>query len=579
MSWLNSIVRSLSARLIALFTIALLPLALISISQTQQIVSEADRRSNAALLAKTSAASADEKSKVQNTLGAAQGLAATIPSYETSETCSAAMRAFLAENPRFVFAGYIPRSGVMTCSPSSETVDFSEYPGFDEFFETAEATVVVNPNGTVSQQPVFIVSTAVRTEGEVIGFLSISVPLASMEALSELYSTDEIGFALATINQNGNVVSAPGGVEAALDFLPSDTPLEQLPSRAGEVFPAIAGDGTQRMYAVTSVIDEQVALVGSWPIRPSGGALNGLARQTAIGLPLLTWIAGVLVAYFGLRLLVIRHIEALRGAMGRFALGERGAEPLALETPPLELAEAEKAFNSMAQIITKAEERREADLRDKEVLLKEVHHRVKNNLQLIASIMNMQSRAAKTEETRETLAVLQQRVRGLAMLHRTLYTTPDLSTVNGADLMRMVADDVSRTIGAEGVKIELELEDVELFPDQAVPMSMLVAEVLSNALKYSASDAEGRIKIQAKLASDQNGRVCMSVKNPCAAKCQAEGHTAHSRDDGLGSKLMEAFVDQLGGTSQKDVTDATYSYAVSFQRRDFEPPSNLEAAL
>ena len=200
---------------------------------------------------------------------------------------------------------------------------------------------------------------------------------------------------------------------------------------------------------MTTVIDDQVLLIGSWPENENGGAANGLLQKVALALPLLSWLVGIAVAYFGLHRFVVRHISALQHAMGRFAAGERNETPLALEAPPFEFAETETAFNHMANIVTRAEKQQRDDLQQKEVLLKEVHHRVKNNLQLMTSIINMLSREAEDGETRDTLAYLQQRIRGLATLHRTHFRTPEVTTVNGADLVRVVVEDVSQAVGFE----------------------------------------------------------------------------------------------------------------------------------
>ena len=125
MGWFNRTIRSLSAQLIALFTLALLPLGLISIAQTQKVVEEANSLASASLLARTVAAASEERSQLQNAFGAAQGLSATVLSARSPEACNVAMRAFIDSNPQYTFAGYIPTSGLMTCSTSDVPVDFS----------------------------------------------------------------------------------------------------------------------------------------------------------------------------------------------------------------------------------------------------------------------------------------------------------------------------------------------------------------------------------------------------------------------------------------------------------------------
>nr|WP_280842514.1 sensor histidine kinase [Sagittula salina] len=239
----------------------------------------------------------------------------------------------------------------------------------------------------------------------------------------------------------------------------------------------------------------------------------------------------------------------------------------------------------MALILTEAEARQEKDLRDKEVLLKEVHHRVKNNLQLIASIMNMQARSARSAEARHMLAGLQRRVRGLAMLHRTLYTTPDLTTVDSGDLIRTVVEDVS-TLSQDGsVVLDSEIASVALFPDQAVPLSMLVTEALTNAYKYVGTTEDGVRQITIRLLEVENGDVELQVEN----SLDIENHVPDSQPnaapdaeleggDGLGNRLMTAFIRQLDGRVTHTKDERLYALHITFPRRDFSPQRRIDNA-
>jgi two-component sensor histidine kinase len=305
--------------------------------------------------------------------------------------------------------------------------------------------------------------------------------------------------------------------------------------------------------------------VGSWPSLATGtGAMAGL---TAMLLPVAMWFAGISVAIFGLQRLVLRHISDMRSAMRRFALGERGEGLLALQDPPLEMEELERAFNRMALIVTDAEARSEADLQDKEVLLKEVHHRVKNNLQLIASIMNLQIRRAHSPEAKRLLTGLQRRVRGLAMLHRSLYTTPDMTTIDSRDLISTVVQDASSLLPDRKQRVETELASIELYPDQAVPLSMLIAEALTNAFKYGDAGSDEPIRVKLEQLDGERARLVFT--NPV----QPGVETITTEGDGLGTQLMTAFVRQLEGESRSGIEDGRYVFEASFARRGFETMS------
>jgi two-component sensor histidine kinase len=223
----------------------------------------------------------------------------------------------------------------------------------------------------------------------------------------------------------------------------------------------------------------------------------------------------------------------------------------------------------MALIISEAEIRQHKDLQDKEVLLKEVHHRVKNNLQLIVSIMNMEMRNAETPEARRMLRGLQRRVRGLATLHRTLYASPDMTTVDGGELVRAVVEDVAQVSLPSEVSLSIETIPADLYPDQAVPLSMLSAEALTNAVKYVGRPEDGSApRISVTLERLDGDRLRLRIVNSKGAPL-APPETEETKTSGLGSRLMKAFVMQIEGEAEVTETADSYCYDVVFSRREF----------
>lgn len=556
---------TLGARIVVLMTLAMLPLGLISIYQTRVVIKEAQALTRAALMDETIAAASEERELIQQALGAAQGLAAAVAA--DAGACGDILARFIEEQDLFIFAGFVTYAGMMNCSSSGATVDFSDNPRWLEHRDSRSPRVSLNLSGVVTKQAVILTSHPVLRDGDLLGRVTISIPHWIANALLSDPARDR-SFQLASLGLDGNAVAASGGLGAAPDFLPRTLSGREVALRVGQTFRALAGNGEERFFAVAPMIDDALVLVGSWPATTLGVGENRLNATLAVVFPVLMWAVGIGVAFFGLQRLVVVNVKQLRSAMRRFALGDRDGDGLALQDPPEELAEAERAFNRMALIISDAEARQEEDLRDKEVLLREVHHRVKNNLQLIASIMNMQGRNARSAEAKRMLAGLQRRVRGLAMLHRTLYTTPDMTTIDAAELVRTVVADVSQLSADARMQVETELESIHLYPDQAVPLSMLLAEALTNAVKYAgrADGAPGVIRVS--LASgpgrDVSLQVCNSV-DPDAVPTDEEN------GDGLGNRLMTAFVQQLDGTEVRERTETSHRLSVSFPRRGFDP--------
>lgn len=561
-------VNRLSFRLFALLAIALFPLGVIAVYQTDQVLSETENLRRNALFFETTSTARDERELIQQTLGSAEGLAA-LSVLDNAPACRQIMRDFAENNAHIAFAGYTNISGIMECGSSGDEVrDFRGLERLERALAADGPSVYVAPIGSVTHQPVLVVNHPVYTDRALSGIVSLSVPLRlTNQPLTSPRYDHELRFV--TFTDDGQIISASGGRENAKNVLPQEFNTENLSRQVGTTFTGINGRGEERIYAVASIFEDQVSVIASWPARSSiwGGALSYYILNLLF--PFAIWAAGLAFAWYELRRVVIRHVRDLRSAMRRFALGQRDGFPLKLQSPPEEFAEAERAFNRMAIIIAESEARQDKDLKDKEVLLKEVHHRVKNNLQMIASIMNMQLRSARTPEAKFMLSSLQRRVNGLAMLHRTLYTTPDLLTIEANELLEAVITDIATMMTVPGINIEREIDTLPLYPDQAVPLSMLLAEALTNALKYVGAEADRQPEIRVILKEQQDGRYRLSVMNskgPVMPQPIPDVETV----SGLGTKLMKAFVSQLGGEQEITEDDTTYRLDIVFERKDFE---------
>ncbi|CUH75633.1 sensor histidine kinase [Tropicibacter naphthalenivorans] len=575
---LGTFARSLSARVVVLMTLALLPLGILSLYQTKTVMDEAQVFTRASLMSETVAASHAERELFQQALGAAQGLGAMAMS-AAGPLCQTAMADFVTAHPVFVFAGFIQTDGQMVCSSSDQVYDFAGTAEFEEAIRENGPVINMRHQGVVSGESVAIVIQPIYRDNDLRGLAVVSIPHRVANGTLNLVDTPEPkDLRLLTVNAKGEIVVSNDGAEDAEQLLPRDVQPEQLVGIAGSTFEATARNGERRLFAVSELLPGSVVLVGSAPYDFGDGLVSSLQTRLALAFPLLMWITGIVVAYLGMQRLVVRHVRGLRSAMRRFALGDRTVGSLTLDNPAEELAEAERAFNRMALLISEAEQRRDQDLRDKKVLLKEVHHRVKNNLQLIASIMNMQMRTATSAEARFLLEGLQRRVRGLAMLHRALYAAPDLTTVDGADLLQAVVDDATQALLAPNIELTTDLANVELYPDQAVPLSMLSAEALTNALKYATASSKGDARIKVELhVTDDASQVTLRICNTKNDKAVNE-HFDSLQSSGLGRKLMRAFEAQLDTRAEVVDEEGCYTYSVTFERVDFEPEKKGERA-
>jgi PAS domain S-box-containing protein len=191
-----------------------------------------------------------------------------------------------------------------------------------------------------------------------------------------------------------------------------------------------------------------------------------------------------------------------------------------------------------------AEKRIVESLKEKEVLLKEVHHRVKNNLQVISSILSLQKAYLKDSNTYQIFTELQNRVRSMSFIHESLYQTSDFSNLDFGDYIVHLTDHLKRSylIEEEKIKIEVNTEKILLTLDISIPCGLIVNELVSNAFKYAFP--KGRIgKIAVTVKQINNFVEVIVADDGVGIKPGIDIKNTES----LGLQLVTSLVGQLGG--------------------------------
>jgi PAS domain S-box-containing protein len=217
----------------------------------------------------------------------------------------------------------------------------------------------------------------------------------------------------------------------------------------------------------------------------------------------------------------------------------------------------------------RAEEALHASLREKEVLLQEIHHRVKNNLQVISSLLNLQARRAADEQARAVLTESQNRVRSMTLVHEKLYQSPDLSTIHVEDYLGSLTSHLLRVYGgpAKGITVDVEAPDVTLSLDAAITCGLIVNELVTNALRHAFPQSEGG-GIRVALRAEDDHRT-LTVRDD-GIGLPGDVDVAEERTDSLGLDLVAMLVRQLQGTIAVDRQDGT-TFEIAFPaRRDPE---------
>ena len=184
---------------------------------------------------------------------------------------------------------------------------------------------------------------------------------------------------------------------------------------------------------------------------------------------------------------------------------------------------------------------------EKESLLKEIHHRVKNNLQVISSILNLQSSFVHDDKTLDLLQESRNRIRSMAMIHENLYRTTNFASINFSGYILNLATNLVSTyrLSEEFVELKYEMEQVDLVLDQAIPCGLLVNELITNAIKYAfPNNRKGIITIELKEKGD-NIELLISDNG-----IGLPDNFIIEESDTLGLQLVLTLVEQLDGQIQ-----------------------------
>lgn len=208
------------------------------------------------------------------------------------------------------------------------------------------------------------------------------------------------------------------------------------------------------------------------------------------------------------------------------------------------------------------EEQMLESIREKEILLQEVHHRVKNNLQVISSILNLQSAYVKDQNSLDILRESQNRIKSMSFIHESLYQTRDFSQIEFSAYILSLTNNLIHSYSIQAGKISLETDFVKVFLslDQAIPCGLIINELVSNALKYAyPHDSNGIIKLVIK---EKDNRVEIRVADR-GVGLPKELDVENS--ESLGLQLVYTLIDQLDATITIDTGKGT-EYLITFDK-------------
>jgi two-component sensor histidine kinase len=454
----------------------------------------------------------------------------------------------------------VDAGGKVICSSAHDAsaIDVSDQLWFHQVQTTRDVAISQLVLSQLNNAPVVVV--AVPLGGPVQAFrgaLVVGINVLWLAGLSDAgdmpaetaaFLIDRAGMA---VTRSGRLIEAGKATDADagdpdLGALPRGGALRAALDRQVTQFTGTGSDGIARLYSLTSLSHTDLFVVLAVPESSSiGWARNDfLSRLFAAMAMLLCALVGVAV---GGDLLVARSLRALSATAEALQRGDYGARPQ-LKGGSREVRQLADTLTSMAERVQRHEQDMNRSVQQKDAMLKEIHHRVKNNLQVVTSLMSIQANRLSDEASKRALAELQRRVRALGLLHRHLYEGDDLRYLDFGQFTVELCQMVKESSGpaARGVTIEVDIPPIPITADRAVPLGLLITEALGNALKHGFPGGRAGI-IRISLTVTPEGVATISISDdgigPPAPSAEDVSDPATS---GTGMLLMQAFAQQLG---------------------------------
>ncbi len=348
--------------------------------------------------------------------------------------------------------------------------------------------------------------------------------------------------------------------------LPPEAALQALLG-GDSVIEAQSADGKPYAYA-SAALGHGYRLLIAYPAMLDQAAAEQVLLRRILQLAILL-LLGLTAVAIGTHVALVQPLDQLSQAVRRWRVGGK-FDPQAMRSAPLELRELAQSFAEATRSAADHAARNEAAVAQQELLMKEIHHRVKNNLQIVASLLNLQASRIKQPEAKAEFASARDRVRALATLHRHLYSQGEVHTINMRLFLTELCGQLFAAMGErEGTRISLNIEasELQMSSDQAVPLSLIVTEAVSNALKYAFPNGRsGTVEVCLTGSADEAE---LTISDDGVGIPAGRAETEMGVRDGLGLTLIRGFARQLGATlNVKEDHGTTYSLVLPLRREE-----------
>ncbi|MDP1737195.1 MAG: sensor histidine kinase [Caulobacter sp.] len=514
---------------------ALLPVLLLGAGQSLRAYERetADRQAVLQSAAQRSAATAKAR------MEAAAVLLETLGPGSIGLDCSRRLTDVRRRLPGYANLIRFDRIGRVACSAESVPAD-PDRRGRDWFLRLkAGETMVVTlaPGAVYSAEPALF--TAARSIDPQTGFsvLAAVIPLASLRPELADRSLPP-GSQVAIVDRQGRYLSI---TDPRAFPRSAKSWVNRAASRGSFLGYSRDQYGVKRVFSAAPLVSDELFVVLS---APSAGLFSTawLDPLSGIVFPLIAFAAALAAIFFAVDRGVTRWILYLQRIAAIYARGRFTIRPVQADRAPPEIRELAETLDHMAATIVARDATLHENLDQKDVLMREIHHRVKNNLQVISSLLSMQERALSDPAARVAMSDTRQRITALALIYRALYQGPDIKHV---DLRPFLEDLTGQLLagesGGEHIRTEVRADPLSIDPDKLAPLALFAVEAVTNAQKHALQGKGGALTVDFTL---RDGEAELAIAddgggNPSPPDAATKG--------GVGRTLMTAFARQLRG--------------------------------
>jgi two-component sensor histidine kinase len=443
---------------------------------------------------------------------------------------------------RYANVMFADAEGRIVCSanPVDAKLRFNEREWFREARDTRDFSMGKIVEGVTSGQQVVSASYPVIDEGKLVGVVgaSLNVGWLANAVTTRTAAGDQI--VITFMDGKGEVIM-PDKAKPAQGLLPAKR-LDPTQAR-GSIIEAMGRDGNPHIYVLERLFADDLFMVGIAPANTLYG--RALEAFSALIVPvILIVVVTFAVVGIGVYRSVLQPLAAFAEAVRAYRAGDFTIRPNPGRAPS-EIHDLAAQFGKMARAIAQRERRLERVIAHRDALIAEIHHRVKNNLQMVASLLSLQAGRVRSDEAREALNSARRRVLSLSVLHKHLFERDDVENVDvGKFLEDLCVQLRGSHVGSYDARIRIFCEcDPLILPTRdAIALGLIVTEAVTNATKYAfPGKRAGKINVRLLVREE---RVTLAIKDD-GIGAQSEADPALS--GGLGRSLMEGLAGQLSG--------------------------------